>query len=233
MSIEILLRFRNVTFQVGEMELLSGVDLDIHQGERLLIIGPNGAGKSTLLRLGHKLISPSAGGVEHQFGATEQSFMFQRPVLLRRSVLANLALPLEVRGQSRISARHDAWASLDQMGLTKLAHLDAKSLSGGEQQRIALARALITKPRLLWLDEPTSSLDPHAAKAIESELTRINQKGTTLVMVAHDLAQARRLAQRVALLHRGKLIEVAPCADFFNQPASALGRRFLDGEILE
>lgn len=233
MSLDILLRYNNIAFQAGNVELVRGIDLAIYRGERLLIIGPNGAGKSTLLRLGHELIRPSVGRIEKQISATDESFMFQRPILLRRTVLGNLAMPLEVQGANRSSARRAAQATLDKMGMSKLAHLDAKGLSGGEQQRVALARALMTQPLLVWLDEPTSSLDPYAAKAIESELMRINQQGTTLVMVAHDLAQARRLAQRVALIHQGKLVEVATCADFFNRPSSDLGRRFLNGEILE
>lgn len=216
----------------GKRAIIDDLDLSIYSAERLMIIGPNGAGKSTILKLGHGLLAASSGEILCTVKQAKQSFMFQRPVLLRRSVLANLSLVLELQGTSKNHAQTQALQHLESLGLASLEKRAAPSLSGGEQQSIALARAMLTKPSLLWLDEPTSNLDPGATRSIEQELIRINNTGTTLVMVAHDLSQARRLADRVALVHLGRLIELSEAAQFFREPTSQLGRKFLSGELL-
>ena len=227
-----LLRFEGVGYRKDGRMLLEDINLEVQAGERLLIIGPNGAGKSTLLRLGHKLLAPTHGKVTTQLPGRSEGFMFQRPVMLRRSVTGNLAIALEAAGVARGEARSRAGQYLSEQGMEGLALQDARGLSGGEQQRLALMRATINTPRLLWLDEPTASLDPAASRQIEHQLLAINESGTTLVMVAHDLAQTRRLAHRVALLHQGRLVEVSLAEKFFRRPESELGQKFLAGEHL-
>ncbi len=224
--------FEQVSLQVPGRLLIDRLSLQVQAGERLLIVGPNGAGKSSLLRLGHGLLKPDSGQIRSPLDAQAQGFVFQRPVMLRQSVLGNLAFALSARGHARPSARQQAMEHLASIGLQALASQPARRLSGGEQQRLALARAMLTAPRLLWLDEPTASLDPAASRLIEQQLLHINASGTTLVMVAHDLAQARRLAHRVALLHQGRLVELSPAEHFFERPATELGRRFIAGEHL-
>lgn len=227
-----LLRFDAVSYRTQGRTLIDDLKLDVLEGERLLIIGPNGAGKSTLLRLGHQLLRPSQGRILGFHTHRPESFMSQRPVMLRRSALGNLAIALEAQGVGRAEARRRAAQSLETQGMSGLARQNARGLSGGEQQRLALMRATITKPRLLWLDEPTASLDPAASRQIEQQLLAISASGTTLVMVAHDLAQTRRLADRVALLHQGRLVELSAAAQFFRKPESELGQKFLAGEHL-
>ncbi|MBS7789017.1 ATP-binding cassette domain-containing protein [Roseococcus sp. SDR] len=224
-----VLRAEGLGYSVGERALLQGLDFGIAPGAPSFVIGPNGSGKSTLLRLLHGLLAPSQGRVV-QAGIGRQAMVFQKPVLLRRSVTQNIAHALSLAG-IRDAARIPA--ALEEVGLPHLAHRPARLLSGGEQQRVALARALALHPDILFLDEPTASLDPAATRAVEAILARAAARGMKIVMTTHDLHQARRLAGEILLLHRGRLIEQAPAETFFQSPASAEAQAFLRGDILE
>jgi tungstate transport system ATP-binding protein len=207
-----------LVYEAAGRRLIDGLDLRIPAHGLTVIMGPNGAGKSLLLRLLHGLISPSAGVIRWHGRPLdsgirrEQAMVFQRPVLLRRSVAANLRFALRIRGRPRPA---DVERLLDEVGLADRAGQPARLLSGGEQQRLTLARALATEPQVLLLDEPTASLDPAATAAIEAIVRRAHARGTKILYVTHDLGQARRLADDVVFLHRGRLAEHAPAEAFF------------------
>jgi tungstate transport system ATP-binding protein len=236
MSAAILpLRLDGAGYAVGGEALLSDLTLSIEPGRRLVVMGANGAGKSLLLRLCHGLIEPTAGRRIWADGSARpgaQAMVFQRPVLLRRSVAANLDYPLKLRGIARAERRATVARTLERFGLAPLADRPARLLSGGEQQRLALARAWAMDPEVLFLDEPTAALDPAATRLIEAMVTEFSADDITIVMTTHDLGQARRLAQDVAFLHRGQLIEHGPAASFFAQPATPEARAFLAGELI-
>jgi tungstate transport system ATP-binding protein len=202
-------------------------------------MGPNGAGKSLLLRLLHGLLRPSAGQVRWNGRPPDravrrrQAMVFQKPVLLRRSAAANVAYALRVHGGLSGTERRQRVAQvLDQAGLGALAKRSARVLSGGEQQRLALARAWATRPEVLLLDEPTANLDPAGAHAVERLIAEIRARGTKIVLTTHDLGQARRLGDEVLFLHRGRLVEQTPAATFFERPQSEQARAFLAGELV-
>lgn len=232
------LRLDEVSFAAGQQTLLNAVSLSFEAGTRSIILGPNGAGKSLLLRLCHGLIQPSSGSVRWAVSAGDrlhraQAMVFQRPVLLRRSTIANITYALAAHGISWRERKAVARAALDEVGLTHLARRPARVLSGGEQQRLALARAWALRPQVLFLDEPSASLDPGATRLIEDIIRAIHRNGTTLIMTTHDIGQARRLAERIVFLHRGRLLEQRSADDFFKRAQSRQAQAFLAGELLD
>ncbi len=231
------LELEGVVFEAGGRTLIHDLNVRFEAGPRSIVLGPNGAGKSLLLRLCHGLLRPSRGRVSWTGQAEpdarrRQAMVFQRPVLLRRSTLANVVYPLVLRGMARSEARARAAEALARAGLDGLAARPARVLSGGEQQRLALARAWVTEPEILFLDEPTASLDPAATRAVEELVLQIHEAGTKIVMTTHDLGQARRLAQEVLFLHHGRLIERAPAAAFFAAPRSPEAAAFIRGDLV-
>ena len=226
------LRLEELGFAVHGKPLLEGIDLTIEAGRRMVVIGPNGAGKSLLLRLAHGLLRPTTGRVVWTGGGSgRHAMLFQRPVMLRRTARANLLHALALAGHGYAERRRRADAAIGRFGLEALALRQARTLSGGEQQVLALARAAALEPELLFLDEPTSALDPTATARIEAMLQTLARDGVTLVLVTHSLGQARRLADRVAFLHRGRLVEHGAAAAFFAGPRTREARAFLDGEL--
>lgn len=228
------LSLQDVGYAVGGKRLLSGITLRIAGRRRLIVMGANGAGKSLFLRLCHGLIDPTTGRRRWASGearAEAQAMVFQRPVLLRRSVAANLDYPLALRGQPRAARREAVALTLERFGLTRLAGRPARLLSGGEQQRLALARAWAMRPEVLFLDEPCASLDPSSTRIIEEMVVQFAAEGITIVMTTHNLGQARRVAEDVAFLHRGRLIEHRPAADFFAGPDAPEARAFMTGDL--
>ena len=228
------LQARGLTVEFGRHAALADVDLDIAPGERIVVLGANGAGKSVLLRVLHGLLAPTKGSLQWAGAATRpaaQAMVFQRPVLLRRSAVANVEYALAVRGVEAADRARRARAALERVGLSQVANRGARVLSGGEQQRLALARAWALEPRLLFLDEPTSSLDPGAAADVERIVGEIHAAGTTIVMTTHNLGLARRFGGDIVLLHEGRVAERAPCDAFFAGPRSEAARRFLQGEL--
>jgi len=222
-------------FRVGDISVLDGATFDIAPGSRNIVLGPNGAGKSVMLRLLHGLLTPTSGRVgwsnpDALAVRRAQAMVFQRPVMLRRSARENVEFALHVAGVRNV--RNAADLALDRAGLMRLADRPARLCSGGEQQRIALARAWALQPEVLFLDEPTASLDPAATNAIEEAVNAMHRAGTTIIMTTHDLGQARRLADRVLFLNHGRLVEDAPAVSFFAQPTSPDAAAFIRGELL-
>lgn len=230
------LRTAGLGFSAGGVEILSDVALKIEAGAPTLLIGANGAGKSVLLRLLHGLLTPSAGRVLWACptvkAARHQAMVFQRPVLLRRSVLANTLYPLTLAGVAREERSRRAEEALALVGLADRAADPARRLSVGQQQRLALARAAALQPELLFLDEPSASLDPAATRAVEEIVLTLARRGTKIVMTTHDLAQARRLAGDVVFLHRGRVLEQTSAEAFFQEPSTEIARAFLRGELV-
>src|SRR6056297_707185 len=235
------LRVSDLSLRFGEAVVLDGVNLELGSPGCTMVMGPNGAGKSLFLKLLHGLVAPSGGRIDWAGKApadvtARQALVFQTPVLLRRSVAANLDFVLRARGTGRgmgramRRARRDAL--LAHVGLAHKAAQPARLLSGGEAQRLALARALATDPQVLLLDEPAASLDPASVLAIERIVTEARERGVRVVFVTHDVGQARRMADDVMFLHRGRVAEHAPAARFFPRPDSRAAQDFLDGRIV-
>ncbi len=224
-----------VSFDAGGRRILDRIDATLERGPRTVVLGPNGAGKSVLLRLCHGLLAPSAGEVrwsspDRARAPRRQAMVFQRPVLLRRSVFANLTFALKIAGVDADRRELRTWAALARVGLSAFAHRPARVLSGGEQQRLALARAWMLEPEVLFLDEPTANLDPGATREIEAVVQSIHESGTKVVFVTHNLGQARRLGDEVLFLDRGRLVERSSVERFFDHPATAEAAAFLQGE---
>jgi tungstate transport system ATP-binding protein len=230
------LELREVSYEAGGKRLIKQVSCTLEPGLRTIIIGPNGAGKSLFLRLCHGLLKPASGQVlwhgNSAPAAQHQGMVFQRPVMLRRSVSANVDYALAIQGTPKKERRRIIDEVLSHTGLRRFADYPARLLSFGEQQRLALARVWALKPQILFLDEPTASLDPPATHAVEQIIEAIHAAGTRIVMTTHDLGQARRLADEVMFLHRGRLLEHAPAAQFFEEPQNDLAQAFVRGELL-
>jgi tungstate transport system ATP-binding protein len=230
------IRFEDVTVKAGAVTILDRVSLAIQLGAPTVVIGPNGSGKTTLLRVAMSLLSPSSGRVT--FGGVtdvpprKRAIVFQRPVMLRRSVAGNIRYALRAAGIGR--EKHEARVAelLSLVGLGTLASRPARRLSGGEQQRLALARALACDPAVLFLDEPTASLDPAATKAVEDIVRAIASRGIKVVMATHDLGEARRLAGEILLLHRGRIADSGEASAFFHSPQTGEAKSFIAGELL-
>jgi tungstate transport system ATP-binding protein len=231
--VSVWVHLKGVDLSFGRVQALQGIDLRISAGERVALIGANGSGKSTLLRVLHGLLRPTAGVVLSD-RALRQAMVFQRPLALRASALANVALGLWIRGTRWRDAREQALLALGRVGMAHAAFRQAKALSGGQQQRLALARAWSLKPNVLLLDEPTSSLDPHAKREVESLMAEFADAGMTLVFASHNLGQVKRLATRVVYLEQGRVLADLPVDAFFNGPlheTSQEAELFVRGEL--
>jgi len=228
------LRLENATVEIAGRRILDRVTLTFATGSRSIIIGPNGAGKSTLLRLCNGLLRPTSGSVEWSAPAgdhSRQAMVFQRPVMLRRSAIDNVVFALAAAGVPRHARETRARAALERAGVRELATRPARTLSGGEQQRLALARAWALDPLVLFLDEPTANLDPGASAEVERLIGAIGAGGTKIVMTTHNLGQAKRLGDDICFLHQGRLVERADAAAFFRAPRSDEARSFIRGEL--
>jgi len=222
--------------QTGAQLALNEVSLRIAAGERIALVGANGSGKSTLLRLINGLLLPVQGDVHAQTGMS-QAMLFQRPHMLRLSVIRHVALGLWLRGTPWVAARAQALQALQRVGLAQLADQAARTLSVGQQQRVAMAQALALQPALLLLDEPTASLDPHAKREVEALMEGFarSHPQAAMVFASHNLGQVKRLAQRVVYLEGGRVLADLPVADFFNpavlQSRSPSAHLFTQGEL--
>jgi tungstate transport system ATP-binding protein len=230
------LALENVSYVAGGRTIIESLSFDIDAGPRTVILGPNGAGKSVLMRLCHGLLAPTSGRIVWRGSANarrprHQAMVFQRPVMLRRSALGNVTYGLKLAGVSRRERLLRAHDVLDAVGLAQVAQKPARVLSGGEQQRLALARAWALGPEVLFLDEPTANLDPAAARDVEGIVGQIHASGTKIVMTTHNLGQARRLGDEILFISGGRLIERAPVGDFFAQPRAAEAASFIKGEL--
>ena len=229
-----MLDLESISYQAGGRRILSDVSVAFDRSKRSIILGANGAGKSLLLRLCHGLIAPTSGRIHWRaYGPRQvrQAMVFQRPVMLRRSALANVAHALALAGVAPRERTKRAHEALERVGLQRIAHRSARVLSGGEQQQVALARAWALQPDVLFLDEPTASLDPTAGREVESIIAAIHAAGTKIIMTTHNLAQARRLADEILFLAGGRLVEITPVEEFFIAPASREAAEFIRGEL--
>jgi tungstate transport system ATP-binding protein len=230
------LELDQLTFGVNGTPIINGISAKIEAGPRTIILGPNGAGKSVLMRLCHGLLQPTTGrivwhGARHDDVRRRQAMVFQRPVMLRRSALANIVYGLRLAGKSGSESELRAMDVLEVVGLEKQAHRPARVLSGGEQQRLALARAWALGPDVLFLDEPTANLDPASTQDIERIIQTIHASGTKIIMTTHNLGQARRLGDEILFISNGRLMEHTPIDRFFKEPASSEASAFIKGEL--
>ncbi|WAJ30790.1 energy-coupling factor ABC transporter ATP-binding protein [Antarcticirhabdus aurantiaca] len=225
-----------VSLRAGSVAILDHVELAIEAGAPTLVIGPNGSGKTSLLHVAMGLTAPTEGrvlwGGRLAAPPVRRALVFQRPVMLRRSVLANVTFALARAGCPWGQRRPRAEALLERVGLADLAGRAAPALSGGEKQRLALARALAREPELLLLDEPTANLDPASARRVEAIVGEAAAAGVKIILATHDLGQARRLAGEVVFMTRGRVRERAAAPAFFAAPATPEARAFLAGDIV-
>ena len=225
-----------VSHRIGDLALLDEVSLTINAGAPTAILGPNGAGKSTLLNIAMGLMRPTSGVVSwcgrSDTAPLRRAIVFQSPVMLRRSVRGNILFALEQAGVARAKRETRLQALLARVGLIGLEDRPARHLSGGEQKRVGLARALARDPDLLLLDEPTADLDPAATRAVEEIIAGAAASGVKILLVSHDAAQVRRLAGEVHFLVKGRLRESASAARFFSDEASPLAQSFLRGDLI-
>ena len=224
----------SISFVVNGRNIIDRVSMEITEGARTVILGPNGAGKSVLMRLCHGLLEPTSGSITWRGagnGRRRQAMVFQRPVMLRRSALANIVYGLKLAGITPRERALRARDVLEAVGLAAVADRAARVLSGGEQQKLALARAWSLGPEVLFLDEPTANLDPGATREFETLVGQIRAGGTKIVMTTHNLGQARRMGDEILFLDRGRLVERTPVEQFFRQPASPEATAFIREEL--
>lgn len=228
-----MLALEKLSYRVGGRTIIADLSLELGARTRTIVLGSNGAGKSVLLRLCHGLLTPSSGRIRWSgpgSAPVRQAMVFQRPVLLRRSVLGNVVHALALAGVPRSKRTDIAFSALVKVGLQTARERPARVLSGGEQQRLALARAWALSPAVLFLDEPCASLDPTAARQVEQIIQAIHEAGTKVIMTTHNLGQARRMGDEIVFLAHGRMVEHAGAASFFRSPASAEAAAFIQGE---
>ena len=227
----------NLVVEVKGKRILGPIGLELSKGDIAVILGPNGSGKTTLLKSLHGITKTKHGAITWSCSKSEsmakQMFVFQSPVMLRRSVFENLTYPLLLRKAPKAEINRLAAEWISKISLKEVMHVSATRLSGGEKQKLALARALITKPEMLFLDEPTASLDGKTTVAIETVLINCAENGTTIMMSTHDIGQAKRLAKNILFLNKGKLESTQPATTFFLKPMSHNAKRFMAGDIVE
>jgi tungstate transport system ATP-binding protein len=226
----------DVSFVAGGRAIIDRLSCEFTPGPRTVILGPNGSGKSVLMRLCHGLLRPTSGrivwhGRSEESRPRAQAMVFQRPVMLRRSAFGNVTYGLALAGLPRAQRDRRARDMLDAVGLGEVANRPARVLSGGEQQKLALARAWALEPEVLFLDEPTANLDPGATREVERIVERIHASGTKIVMTTHNLGQARRLADEILFMSNGRLADHAPVERFFAQPSTEEAAAFIKGEL--
>jgi tungstate transport system ATP-binding protein len=231
-----ILQMRDVVFEAGGKRLIDNLSLQLFAGTKTVVMGPNGAGKSLALKLMQGLLQPASGEIVRASGSpapkNPAALVFQRPTLLRRSVAANLDHALRVCRVPKAERTRRLDELLELGNLANLRNQPARKLSGGEQQRLSVVRALAARPKLLLLDEPTASLDPAATASIEALVNEAHRDGTKIVFVTHDAGQARRIGDEVVFLHKGRLCEQTPAELFFDQPDSAEASAYLEGRLV-
>ena len=229
------IKFCSVSFNKFGNCLIDKVSLTIESKGITILLGPNGAGKSILMRLLHGLDSPSSGEVlfkgeiANQEIRRKQAMVFQNAILLRRTVIENLSFVANLQKDIKIQKLKEL---LEEVGLHEKQHVKARQLSGGEKQRLSLARALVLQPELLLLDEPTASLDPYSVQMMESLIIKLRKQNTKIIFITHDLNQARRLAEDIIFIHKGRLEAFQSAGEFFENPESKFASAFIQGKLI-
>ena len=228
------IKVQGLSLKISEKNLLLDLNCKIMEKTLTVVIGPNGAGKSLFIRCLHGLTTPSHGKIS--FGnkliskevRMKQAMVFQTPKLLRRNVIDNIKFVAKLNK----NIKYDLNKLLEDVDLTKLKNQSAKNLSGGEKQRLSLARALVSNPEILFLDEATSSLDPGSVFIIENLIKDIKLSGVKIILITHDIGQARRLADDIIFMHKGRVLESGQAKSFFNEPKTKEAQSFLSGNIV-
>ncbi len=228
MGVSAWLSIADLGLTEGGTRIIDAATLDLC-AQRSVVLGPNGAGKSTLLRLIHGLLHPSGGRLDWP-RPLSQAMVFQRPIMLRTTALANVEYGLKLKGHAAPERGRRAAEALARVGLGNISHRPARLLSGGEQQRVALARAWALEPELLILDEPTASLDPASSREVERIINEIAASGTRILMTTHNLGQAKRIAEEIIFIDRGRIVEQTAVTQFFTLPQTEAAQRFLQEE---
>jgi len=234
---EVRLQLKNVEKSYGSVKILKDINLEILGAKTIALLGTNGAGKTTLLRIIAGLEEMDKGSILFNGKDTSgkelrhiATLVFQKTVMFSLSVYGNLAYGLKIRGKKDSEIKEEIARELQTVGLRNFEKRKARKTSGGEQQRIALARAFLLNPQILLLDEPTANLDPYSATIIERAIMRIRGKNI-VILATHNLSQAKRLADEVVHIYDGKIVEVAGAEEFFNNPRSEMTRKFINGEL--
>ncbi|MCP4935151.1 MAG: ATP-binding cassette domain-containing protein [bacterium] len=240
------LQFEDVVLEINGITLIHQINCTLEASGKTVVLGPNGAGKSLFLRLMTGLMEPTngsiTGGLEEQEGALTSyqdngapcmSLVFQNPIMLRRTAYENIAFVLRHHRVPKLEIAGKVAAALSIARLETRAQVPARRLSGGEQQRLALARTLIINPHALLLDEPTASLDPLSTSIVEDMIEQADGMGTKIVFVTHDIKQAKRMADDILFIHEGRVLAHKSKRDFFKDPGSKQAQAYLDGRVLE
>ena len=233
------LEVSKLNYEVNGHKLIENLNFRLEAGQITVFLGPNGAGKSLTLKLCHGILKPSSGDIIWNTDLSNKSttnkqfhtMVFQKPILLRRSVRANIEHTLKLCKIPRNTREDILEKALAKTGLNEISNLPAKSISGGEQQKLAMARAWALSPKVLFLDEPTTNLDPSSTIAIENLIEEFHNAVTKIIMTTHDLRQAQRLSNEILFFHRGKLLEQTDSDTFFSNPKTQAGRAFIKGEL--
>ena len=232
------LKLDNIQKSYNNLKVLDRVSFSVQGGQTLVLLGANGAGKTTLMRIIAGLEKPEGGKVvfndksmtEDEMRQTS-TLVFQKTVMFSRSVYDNLAFGLRIRKIPEFDIKRRIEEALQTVGLTGFEKRKAKKTSGGEQQRISLARAMLLDPKILLLDEPTANLDPNSSRIIERTIDSRKNAEEIIIMATHNLGQAKRLADQIAYMHEGRIIETGPTQELFDNPKSEMTRRFLQGDL--
>ena len=232
------LKIKEVTYKIGTKLILKNISSEIHSGPPKIILGPNGAGKTVLMKICHGLIKPSSGSIiwskpKNQQNTSQHTMVFQRPIMLRRSVIKNLLFVLASKGLKKKKQHELVDDALHLVNMTEHRKYPARSLSQGEQQKLALARAWLLNPQVLFLDEPTANLDPKATETVENIVRKISNDGTLVLMTTHNIAQAKRIGSEILFLHDGELKEKTKCIDFFTNPKTIEASEFIEKEKIQ
>ncbi len=230
-----LLKLIDISYTIGRRTILKNISTEITLGPPKVILGPNGAGKTMLMKLCHGLLKPSSGTIfwsktKNEMFTTKHTMVFQRPLMLRRSVKENLVFITKLKGFDKKNQYEIVERALNLVGMNSFAKTPARSLSQGEQQKIALARAWLLNPEVLFLDEPTANLDPKATEIVEEVVKKISSNGTQVLMTTHNIAQAKRIGSEIYFLYEGKLKERSSSNNFFQNPKTKEARNFLKKE---
>ena len=231
MNKDAILSFDEVSFSHSRGKALNETSFKINRSETTVILGPNGAGKSILLKLCLGLIEPTRGNIAREETSLNYAMVFPKPTFLRRTVLQNMTYILGLKGIEKETQKQTAMEALREFAMEKFSDLPARSLSSGEKQRLSLIRALLLEPDILFLDEPTSNLDPKATRILEKMISDSHRKNMTIVMATHDLMQAKRIAQKIIFIEEGSVLEISSAEKFFDKPQSTEAQKFIEGRL--